>query len=248
MKLFLVIAGLILLIACINFMNLSTARSEKRAREVGIRKVVGAQRGSLIGQFLGESILIALISGLVALIIVQLSLPSFNTLVSKILYVPYNNGWFWLGALGFVLFTGILAGSYPAFYLSSFRPIRVLKGGMHKVQALITPRKLLVITQFTIAIVLIVSTIIIRQQIQYAQDRDAGYNRSDLGFVHLTQEINKNYEAMKQELLQSGAVVSLSKTNSRSPRAGAIAGASNGKERTRAPKLYWTVSVPMATW
>jgi putative ABC transport system permease protein len=213
-KLFLVIAGLILLIACINFMNLSTARSEKRAREVGIRKVVGAQRGSLIGQFLGESILIALISGLVALIIVQLSLPSFNTLVSKILFVPYNNGWFWLGALGFVLFTGILAGSYPAFYLSSFRPIRVLKGGMHKVQALITPRKLLVITQFTIAIVLIVSTIIIRQQIQYAQDRDAGYNRSDLGFVHLTQEINKNYEVLKQQLLQSGAVVSLSKTNS----------------------------------
>ena len=212
-RLFLLIAGLILLIACINFMNLSTARSEKRAREVGIRKVVGAQRGSLIGQFLGESVMLTLASGLVALIIVQLSLPSFNTLVGKTLFVPYNNLYFWLVALGFVLFTGLLAGSYPAFYLSSFRPIRVLKGGLHKVQALITPRKLLVVTQFTIAIVLIVSTIIIRQQIKHAQDRDAGYNRSDLGYLFLTQEINKNYEVISQSLLSSGAVLSMSKTS-----------------------------------
>ena len=212
-RLFLVIGGLILLIACINFMNLSTARSEKRAREVGIRKVVGAQRGSLIGQFLGESVMLTLISGLVALIIVQLSLPAFNTLVSKVLFVPYNNLYFWLAALGFVLFTGLLAGSYPAFYLSSFRPIRVLKGAVHKVQALITPRKLLVVTQFTIAIVLIISTIIIRQQIKHAQDRDAGYNKSDLGYIFLTQEISKNYELISQSLLSSGAVVSMSKTS-----------------------------------
>ncbi|MBO9632755.1 MAG: ABC transporter permease [Chitinophagaceae bacterium] len=213
-KLFAVIAGLILLIACINFMNLSTARSEKRAREVGIRKVVGAQRGSLIGQFLGESVLLTLISGMVALILVQLTLPSFNTLVTKVLFVPYNNTWFWVIAIGFILFTGILAGSYPAFYLSSFRPIRVLKGTMHKVQALVTPRKLLVVTQFTIAIVLIVATIIIRQQIKYAQDRDAGYNRSNLGYVFLTKEINKNYDLISQSLLNSGAVLSLSKTSS----------------------------------
>lgn len=213
-RLFGVIAGLILLIACINFMNLSTARSEKRAREVGIRKVVGAHRGSLIGQFLGESVLLTLISGIAALIIVQLSLPSFNTLVSKVLFVPYNNIWFWIFATGFVLFTGMLAGSYPAFYLSSFRPIRVLKGTMHKVQALVTPRKLLVVTQFTIAIVLIVATIIIRQQIKYAQERDAGYNRSNLGYVFLSKEINQNYESISQSLLSSGAVLSLSKTSS----------------------------------
>lgn len=213
-KLFLVIAGLILLIACINFMNLSTARSEKRAREVGIRKVVGAQRGSLIGQFLGESIMLAILSGLVALIIVQLCLPSFNTLVSKQLFVPFNNIYFWLAAVGFVLFTGLLAGSYPAFYLSSFRPIKVLKGNMHKVQALITPRKVLVVTQFTIAIVLIVCTIIIRQQIKHAQDRDAGYNRSDLGYVFLSKEIEQNLPVIKQELLNAGAITALSKTSS----------------------------------
>lgn len=213
-RLFGVIAGLILLIACINFMNLSTARSEKRAREVGIRKVVGAQRGSLIGQFLGESILITIISGIIALILVQLTLPSFNTLVTKVLFVPYHDPEFWMAAVGFVLFTGLLAGSYPAFYLSGFRPIRVLKGGVHKVQALVTPRKLLVVTQFTIAIVLIISTIIIRQQIQYAQDRDAGYNRSDLGYLFLNKDINKNYEIISSSLLNSGSVVSMSKTSS----------------------------------
>ncbi|WP_225979892.1 ABC transporter permease [Pseudobacter ginsenosidimutans] len=212
-RLFGVIAGLILLIACINFMNLSTARSEKRAREVGIRKVVGAQRGSLIGQFLGESVLLTFIAGLVALILVHLSLPAFNNLVTKVLFVPYTNIYFWLMAAGFVLFTGLLAGSYPAFYLSSFRPIRVLKGAAHKVQALITPRKLLVVTQFTIAIVLIVSTIIIRQQIKHAQDRDAGYNRSDLGYIHLTKEIKKNYDVIAQALISSGAVLSMSKTS-----------------------------------
>ncbi|NML23671.1 FtsX-like permease family protein [Pseudoflavitalea sp. G-6-1-2] len=213
-RLFFIIAGLILLIACINFMNISTARSEKRAREVGIRKVVGAQRASLIGQFLGESILLTLISGVFALLIVQLSLPSFNLLTEKVLSVPYSSGMFWLIAIGFLLFTGLLAGSYPAFYLSSFRPIRVLKGTMHKVQALITPRKVLVVTQFTVAIVLIAATIIIRQQIRYAQERDAGYNRKNLGYVFISKDIVQNYDVISQQLYSSGAVVSLSKTSS----------------------------------
>lgn len=213
-RLFFIIAVLILLIACINFMNISTARSEKRAREVGIRKVVGAQRVSLIGQFLGESILLTMLSGIIALMIVQLSLPSFNLLTEKLLSVPYSSGMFWLIAIGFMLFTGLLAGSYPAFYLSSFRPIRVLKGTFHKVQALVTPRKVLVITQFTVAIILIAATIIIRQQIRYAQERDAGYNKKNLGYIFISKDVVKNYDVISQELYNSGAVVSLSKTSS----------------------------------
>ena len=140
-KLFGTIAAFILLIACINFMNLSTARSEKRAKEVGIRKVVGALKGSLISQFIGESILLAFIAGFIALLIVQLSIPAFNQLVGKSLFIPFTNVWFWLAASGFVLFTGFLAGSYPAFFLSSFRPVEVLKGTFKKVNAVVTPEK-----------------------------------------------------------------------------------------------------------
>ncbi len=162
-KVFILIAVFILLIACINFMNMSTARSEKRAKEVGIRKVVGAGKKSLIGQFLGESILIAFLAGILALIIVQLCLPAFNTLTKKELLIEYGNIYFWLAFIGFILFTGIIAGSYPAFFLSSFRPVAVLKGTFKKVNALVTPRKILVVLQFTFAIVMIVCTIIIEQ-------------------------------------------------------------------------------------
>jgi len=150
---FALIAVLILLIACINFMNMSTARSEKRAKEVGIRKVARAQKSSLIGQFLGESILIAFIAGIVAIIIVQFCLPSFNTLTAKQLTIEYNNPYFWILLTGFILFTGVLAGSYPALFLSSFRPVTVLKGTFKKAHALVTPRKILVVMQFTFAIV-----------------------------------------------------------------------------------------------
>ncbi|MGH2564386.1 MAG: ABC transporter permease, partial [Ginsengibacter sp.] len=175
-KVFILIAVFILLIACINFMNMSTARSEKRAKEVGIRKVVGAQKGSLISQFLGESVLIALLAGVLALILVQLCLPAFNTLTSKQLAVEYSNVYFWFAFIGFILFTGIIAGSYPAFFLSSFRPGAVLKGSFKKANALVTPRKVLVILQFTFAIAMIICTIIIQQQIKYAQERQSGYN------------------------------------------------------------------------
>lgn len=212
-RLFAIIAAFILLIACINFMNLSTARSEKRAREVGIRKVVGAQKGALIGQFLGESVIISFIAAVVALLVVEISLPAFNKLTDKTLTVPYNNISFWLVAIGFVLFTGILAGSYPAIYLSSFRPIRVLKGSIANAQALITPRKVLVVTQFTFAIVLIICTIIVRQQIKHAQDRDTGYAKNNLGYIWLNNDIEKNYASIKHELINSGAAVASSKTS-----------------------------------
>jgi len=212
-RIFSMIAAFILLIACINFMNLSTARSEKRAREVGIRKVVGALRASLIYQFLGESILISLIAGIIAIIIVQLSLSGFNQLTDKQLFIPYGNLWFWLISLSFVLFTGIISGSYPALYLSSFKPVSVLKGTFKAANALITPRKLLVVVQFTFAVVLIICTIVVRQQLQYAQDRNAGYKRDNLVYVAITGTINKNYAAIKNELLNSGAVTGVAKTS-----------------------------------
>src|ERR1035438_10467211 len=179
-KVFILIASFILLIACINFMNMSTARSEKRAKEVGIRKVVGARKGSLIGQFIGESILIAFIAGAFALIIVQLCLPVFNTLTKKQLVIEYSNIYFWFSFTGFILFTGIIAGSYPAFFLSSFKPVSVLKGSFKKTNALVTPRKVLVVLQFTFAIILIICTIIIERQIDYAKDRESGYDKNNL--------------------------------------------------------------------
>ncbi|HXL58455.1 MAG TPA: FtsX-like permease family protein, partial [Chitinophagaceae bacterium] len=200
------------LIACINFMNLSTARSEKRAKEVGIRKVVGARKKSLIGQFLGESIFMAFIAGVLAVIIVQLCLPAFNGLVQKQLFIHYGNIYFWLAGTGFILFTGILSGSYPAFFLSAFKPVFVLKGTFKKVNALVTPRKVLVVLQFTFAIALIICTLIVEQQIKYAQGRETGYDRKNLGYVHIQGDIPKNYELIKNELLSSSAAAAVSKT------------------------------------
>ena len=213
-KLFGVIALFILLIACINFMNLSTARSEKRAKEVGIRKVVGAQKGSLIGQFIGESIMIACIAGILALGLVQLSLPAFGKLTDKELHIDFANIYFWLSAIGFVVFTGIVAGSYPAFFLSSFKPVKVLKGTFKAAHALVTPRKMLVVLQFTFAIILIICTSIVKQQIDHAQNRETGYDRNNLVYHFLTDELRKSYPLVKNELLSSGVATSVSRTSS----------------------------------
>ncbi len=212
-KMFAVIAAFILLIACINFMNLSTARSEKRAKEVGIRKVVGASKASLIRQFLGESILIALIAGIFALLIVQLSLPSFSVLTDKQLSVDYSSIMFWLVFLGFIVVTGIIAGSYPAFYLSAFKPVKVLKGTFLKSDKIVTPRKVLVVLQFTFAIILIICTAIVKEQIQHAQNRETGYNKNNLAYHFLTGDLDKNYPLVKNELLSSGAATSVTKTS-----------------------------------
>ncbi|MEP7257049.1 MAG: ABC transporter permease [Flavitalea sp.] len=213
-KLFSIIAGFILLIACINFMNLSTARSEKRAKEVGIRKVVGAQKSSLIGQFIGESVFIAFLAGIAAIIIVQLSLPGYNQLTIKKLFINFANIYTWIAFIGFVLFTGLLAGSYPAFFLSAFRPVEVLKGTFKKANALITPRKALVVLQFTFATILIICTIIIKQQMDYARARETGYNKDNLVYHFMTGDIPKNYALIKNELLASGIAKSITKTNS----------------------------------
>jgi ABC-type antimicrobial peptide transport system permease subunit len=213
-RLFGIIAVFILLIACINFMNLSTARSEKRAREVGIRKVVGAPKSSLVGQFLGESVLVSLFAGILSIIIVQLSLPAFNKLVAEELFIPFSSPLFWAIGLLFVLVTGLVAGSYPAFFLSSYKPVKVLKGTFKAAHALVTPRKILVVLQFTFAIVLIICTIIITRQINHAQKRDAGYNRDQLVFMFMQGDMEKNYDVIKNELIGSGAAISVSKSMS----------------------------------
>jgi len=213
-RLFGIIAGFILLIACINFMNLSTARSEKRAKEVGIRKVVGAQKSSLIGQFIGESVFLAFLAGVVALIIVQTSLPGYNLLIGEKLVVNFGDIDTWMAFVGFILFVGVLAGSYPAFFLSSFQPNQVLKGTFKKANALLTPRKVLVVLQFTFAIILIICTIIIKQQIDFARDRNTGYNKDNLIYQFMMGDIPKNYTQIKNELLASGVAKSITKTNS----------------------------------
>ncbi len=213
-RLFGIVAGFILLIACINFMNLSTARSERRAKEVGIRKVVGAPRGKLISQFIGESILLSFLAALLAVGIVALSLPGFNQLTQKHLYIPFSSIGFWVSAVVFIIFTGLLAGSYPAFFLSSFQPVKVLKGTFKAANALVTPRKVLVVLQFTFAIVLIICTIIVKQQIDHARERQSGYDQGNLVYHFLTGNLQKNYELVRQELLRSGTAVSVCKTSS----------------------------------
>jgi ABC-type antimicrobial peptide transport system permease subunit len=212
LHLFGVIAGLILLIACINFTNLSTARSEKRAKEVGVRKVMGSKRLSLIGLFLGESMVVSFVAGAAALILALMVLPVFNTLIGQQIILNLTNVWFWIAGLAFVLFTGLLAGSYPAFHLSSFLPVKVIKGVFRTKQSLVTPRKVLVVLQFTIACVLIVSTLVIHRQIKYAQNREAGYDKNQLIWTFLNDDILKNYELMKHDLMNTGTAISLTKT------------------------------------
>lgn len=212
-KLFAIIAALILIIACINFMNLSTARSESRGKEVGIRKVVGAQKKSLIAQFMAESILFTIIAGVLSVIVVLLVLPAYNQLIGVELFFDFKNPYYWLFALFFILITGLLAGLYPAFYLSSIKPIKALKGIFKLSGSVVTPRKVLVVTQFTFAIILIISTIIVEEQIKYAQNRDAGYSRNNLAFIIEFGDAHKNYELIKRGLLESGAVTDVTQTS-----------------------------------
>jgi len=215
-----ILAGIILLIACINFMNLSTARSEKRAKEVGVRKVVGAVKRSLVIQFIGESVLMAFIAGVIALALIQLVLPSFNSFAKVEVVLAYQSFFFWLMAFCFVVFTGILAGSYPAFYLSSFAPVKVLKGVLKNGKALVTPRKILIIVQFVLSIFLINFTILFRKQINYSESREIGFVKENLVFHSLTDDLRKNYAAFKNELINTGAAISLCKSSTPITRGG----------------------------
>lgn len=213
-RMFGIIAIFVLVIACINFMNLSTARSERRAREVGIRKVVGASREGLIGQFLLESVLIAIFAAVLAIGLVQLLFPAFNKLTDKHLAIQWQNPWHYLSFFGIVIFTGILAGSYPAFMLSAFEPVRVLKGGVKSVRSAFTPRKVLVVFQFTIAIALIIATLIVEKQILHAKDRNLGYNKSNLLYVSMDGDIVDHYDLIRNELMSAGAITAMTATAS----------------------------------
>jgi putative ABC transport system permease protein len=236
-RLFGTIAAFILLIACINFMNLSTAGSEKRSKEVGVRKVAGAGKNQLVAQFMVEAFLTACIAGIIALCIVQFTLPFFNALISTELSFAYSNAYFWLSALVFILFTSLLAGSYPAFYLSSFNPVSIFKKQFKKAQSgAIAPRKVLVVLQFTFAVILIISTIVVRNQIKFAEDRETGYSKNNLIYVDFVGDIDKNYRLIKQELVNSGVAYSVTKTMTSFTQAG-----------THSWGLRWKGEVPQDT-
>ncbi|MBK0381064.1 ABC transporter permease [Mucilaginibacter segetis] len=211
---FSIIGILVLVIACINFVNLTTARSEKRAREVGIRKAIGSKRKQLIVQFLTESILITFIALFFALLLVQLVLPSFRLLTGNSITIPFNRFYFWLIVTGAAFATAILAGSRPAFYLSSFNPVQVLKGTLKTASGAIFSRKALVVIQFSCSIALIISTVIIYQQIQYAKNRPTGYTLNRLVTTITNSDLRRNMDALKNDLLQSGAVSSLTTASS----------------------------------
>lgn len=213
-QLFTAIAIFVLIIACINFMNLATARSESRAREVGIRKSIGSRRKELIAQFLGESILITLLAFVLALAVVELVLPFYNQLVSKNISIEYSNPIVWLVASSIVLALGIFSGSYPAFYLSSFHPAKVLKGKVNVGKGASTPRKVLVTLQFGFSIFLIISTLVVYQQIEHVKNRDMGYDRENLIHVWTNGEIEGNFQTIREALVQTGAVKSVCKSNS----------------------------------
>ena len=213
-QLFALIGLLVLIIACINFMNLSTARSEKRAREVGIRKAIGSRRNQLIVQFLSESVVTAFIAFIVSLIIVKVSLPflsdvGFNHIVLNVSSVPLLSI-----LLAGCLFTGILAGSYPALYLSQFNPVKVLKGTYQGGKSANLPRKILVVTQFTFSIALIIGTVIIFQQIRFAKSRSLGYNPNNLLSFSLSDDLLKNYDPMKRDLISTGYVEAVTRSSS----------------------------------
>lgn len=214
-RMFTIVGALVLLIACINFINLTTARSEKRAREVGVRKAIGCQRSELIFQFMAESFLLTVLAFLLAIVLVQLVLPAFNALTQSNIHVPYGNASFWLIMLAYVGITALVAGSRPAFYMSSFNPVNVLKGGGNRVgRAATLPRKILVVLQFTCSIALIIGTIIIYRQIQYGRERPTGLDTNRLMMTDMNGELRQNYKALKLELLQNGIAASITTSSS----------------------------------
>ena len=211
-RLFTIVAIIILLIACINFMNLSTARSEKRAKEVGIRKTLGSDRKQLRWQFLLESLILTCIAFAFSMLLVVLLLPAFNMMVGKQMEINPTDPVFWTGVVTIILFTGFVAGSYPAFYLSSFNPVKVLKGSILAGRRAVLPRRILVIGQFVISILLISATIIVYRQLQYVKNRDLGYNPDNLIMMPQAPDMGRNYEAMKQEFISTGMIASVTRS------------------------------------
>jgi len=201
-KIFIIIAIFILLIACINFMNLATAQSVSRSKEIGMRKTVGASRKQLVKQFLGEAIMQTFISLILAVILVEFFRPVFNELSGKNLVVNYFDIKFILMILVIGLLTGIVAGSYPAFYLSSFSPVKVLKGVMKSGKSAMAFRKVLVVIQFSLSIILIISTILIFKQLTYLKNRKLGYEKENVLYIPVNDNIREKHEIFKKELLK----------------------------------------------
>ncbi len=200
--LFSIIGIFILLLACINFMNLATARSVKRSKEVGIRKTIGSQRKQLVFQFFGESLLIVLLAFIVSVALTIVMLPFFNALIEKSLALPWANPYFWFVSIAFILFTAIVSGIYPAFYLSSFKPAKVLKGEVTRSTKAGNFRKSLVVFQFAISIALIIATITVNQQIQHAKERPLGYNTERMLYVPInTAEVINSFGSLREELV-----------------------------------------------
>jgi putative ABC transport system permease protein len=203
----------VLLLACINFVNLSTARSEKRAREVGVRKTMGSARGQLMLQFMSESFMVALIAFAVSLVLLLLLKPSFSTLSDKDISLPFDKANFWIAAISFIALTGFMAGLYPAFYLSSFQPVRVMKAVLHSGFGAL-PRQILVIVQFTVSVVLIIGTLIVYEHIRFAQSRPVGYDRQSLIYLNLNHSYGGKVDVLQNELLRSGVVSATSTSSS----------------------------------
>ena len=213
--LFGIIGFFVLLLACINFMNLSTARSEKRAKEVGIRKAIGSLRIQLIRQFFSESLLVAVFSFVSSLILVQLILPLFNEVADKKMSILWSNPLFWFSGIAFTIITGFIAGSYPALYLSSFKPVKVLKGTFRVGRFASVPRKVLVVLQFTVSVILIIGTIVVFNQIQFAKNRPVGYSRDGLITTYMsTENIHNHFEAVRNELKNSGVISEIAESSS----------------------------------
>jgi ABC-type antimicrobial peptide transport system permease subunit len=212
-RLFSIVAVFILLIACINFMNLTTARSMKRAREIGVRKVIGAGRNSLIRQFLGEAILLAFLAVILALALAAVLLPPFNSIANKTMQLPIQDWTFWAQIAGLTGLTGCLAGSYPALYLSSFQPIKVLKGKMVFSAGATQFRKGLVVFQFVLSTILIIGTLVISQQVNYLQTADTGYNRDRLIYIPLEGKLTDQYPVFREQARRLPGIQSISCMN-----------------------------------
>lgn len=209
----------VLLLACINFMNLSTARSQKRAKEVGVRKAIGSARRQLIYQFFSESYLVVLHAFCLALLVVALCLPWFNGLAAKQMELPWSKAGFWFMSAGFIFITGLLSGSYPAFYLSSFNPVNVLKGTFRVGRLAAIPRKALVVLQFTVSVTLIISTIIVYRQIQLGKNRPIGYSREGLIIVDMkSDDFYGRYEVLRSELKNTGVVTEMAQSMGKVPK------------------------------
>ncbi len=227
-----IIGIFVLLLACINFMNLSTARSEKRAKEVGIRKAVGSLRSQLISQFYTESVLVAFCAFMLSLLLVQLTLPMFNAIAGKKMEILWSSPLFWLSGIGFSLITGFIAGSYPAIYLSSFQPVKVLKGIFKAGRFAATPRKVLVVVQFTVSVILIIGTVVVYRQVQFAKNRPAGYDNRGLVLLRpYSTDFHDHFNAMRNDLTQTGVIAGVAESSSSITKGSRSSGGFNWKDK-----------------